>query len=220
MGRWKLLSLGHGSPIAGRDVYNGMSGSELLLEVLSKDRSLVSLQRTSVRLRAYAILFFVLFLVVFLLLASMVVGNSDDRQQAQAQDAGQATAASPRVTSLPCAQGKWITLLGGWKPTDERSNVRLILGVSNTVRDVQRRVKNSGARIALNYTWTDGSQCRTIGTGYYVLWSGPYSDATSAQKVCNKLGWTKASDYDSCHGLTIDRDYEGKRHIRPDGVYQ
>jgi hypothetical protein len=90
--------------------------------------------------------------------------------------------------------------------------------VFDTLGVLQKRARQNGVKnLALNYTWTGGKQCKTVPSGFYVLWSGPYPDAKTARQLCNRLGWKKADD--PCFGRAIDEGYKGKQHIRPDGTY-
>jgi hypothetical protein len=97
---------------------------------------------------------------------------------------------------------------------DWQSNARLVTG---GLRKVQETAKKHDAKLSINYTRTDGRQCSIGPSGYHLLWSGPYADATAAMRTCNQLGWKKRNDWRYCYGRTIDRNYTGKRHIGPDG---
>jgi len=121
---------------------------------------------------------------------------------------------NPRAASLPCTQGKWVTVLGGWKPAGEKANAR---DVFETLQEVQARSQSKGVELRVNYTWLDKDQCGTLKKGLYVLWSGPYPNSSAAIDVCNRLGWKTRADDSKCYGRTIDQKYSGKSHIPPDG---
>jgi hypothetical protein len=103
------------------------------------------------------------------------------------------------------------------KPTaDDQSNSRLMV---SALRNVESTIEKHNVKLNLKVTRIDGDQCETVPTGYFVFWSGPYPSAEAAKEICNRLGWKTASDWRYCFGRTIDENYKGKKHIRPDGTY-
>jgi hypothetical protein len=182
--------------------------AELLVETGMRDREIESLWRSRRVWIAFAI---VLALVaVFFLMGFIAMRDQLAREKQRPLE--------PNLGESPlqCAEGKWITQVGSWPPSGKQSTVTLVFG---TLRTVQQRAEKHGVKVRLNYSSPDINKCKTVPSGYYILWSGPYADANAAKQICNELGWKLASDVGSCFGRTIDKDLKGKKHIRPDGVY-
>ena len=213
---WKQRTSGDRSPIVGGDLYDGWK-IEDLLDAYVEQKTENNALRGELEQEKFTKSWWIKgsSFVCLILLGMLITVQNDSEPRPLAAEK---PAASPlpleatlHAAPLPCAQGKWIAVLGSWHRKEGRAGDLLY-----KFGEVQSRAKTNGFQLHINYTLLDKKQCDTLRKDFYILWNGPHPDSAAAISVCRRLGWkTKADDY-WCYAVVIDQSYSGKRHIRPD----
>jgi hypothetical protein len=229
---WRQRTSGHDSPIVGGDLNTGLRFREAadayheekaqkLIEYgrgLEAELAYVRINRNRWILACSIACLILLGVAVTAKSGSASGGTATDSKGSAPTPKGSASTApsqvTPRFASLPCAQGKWVTLLGAWPRKEGKVD-----DLFAKLREIQKRAASGNVALPLNYTLLDRLQCdalRSSGRDLYILWNGPWPSSAEAINVCHRLGWKDAIDDYWCYAASIDPAYSGRRHIKPD----
>jgi hypothetical protein len=233
---WKQRTSGDRSPIVGGDLYDGWKIDDLLDAYVRQKSANDSLkgelayaQTTKswwIKGSSAVCLILLAFLITAMRDASprpaaakkpaaassqQVEGSPGAASSQRVEGTSELPRGSLKAAALPCATGKWVTVLGSWHRKEGRA-----ADLFGKLREIQRRAAKNAIASPINYTLLDKRQCDTLTKDYYILWNGPHPNSSAAIKTCHNLGWTTKVDDYWCYAAVIDPAYTGKRHIRPD----